>query len=204
MPQKLCYQTPNPTPMLTKRAARRGQGEVNASSMADIAFLLLIFFLVTTTIATDQGLAMRLPPILPTPPVELANRNVLTVLVNSENELLVEGQPLALAALGAKVKAFVANPTGDQSLADSPQEAVVSIKTDRGTSYPTYIAVLDEIKRAYHELRAAHLGISLADYLATFGQGPESLSPAQQKSYADALARFPIQISEAEPSNTEN
>jgi biopolymer transport protein ExbD len=186
--------------MFTEPSARRGQVEVNASSMADIAFLLLIFFLVTTTIATDQGLAMRLPPLMRDTPMELAKRNVLTILVNSQNELLVEGQPLPLAELRAKVKAFVANPAHDKSLAESPKQAVVSVKTDRGTSYPTYVAVLDQVKRAYHELRADYLGISLANYLATFGQGPEHLAPAQQKRYAEAQARFPIQISETEPS----
>ncbi|MCU0448258.1 MAG: biopolymer transporter ExbD [Bernardetiaceae bacterium] len=180
--------------------ARRGDREINASSMADIAFLLLIFFLVTTTIASEQGLALRLPPLSQTPPLPMNERNVLNILLNSRNELLVDGQPMALPQLTSAVKEFVLNPLQVSYLAESPSRAVVSLKADRGTQYAAYIAVLDAVKQTYHELRAADLGISLADYQKTYLLRPEKLSPQQQKILEQLQARLPMQLSEAEPS----
>ncbi len=152
-----------------RKKARRGDGqEVNAGSMADIAFLLLIFFLVTTTIASDKGLSILLPPKREDDALnefKMKDRNVYKVLINSRNQLLVEGEPLRLGQLRAGAKEFIDNKGKDETLSESPQEAAVSFKTDRGTSYAVYVRVLDEIKAAYNELRAEKLGMSLDEYL---------------------------------------
>lgn len=153
--------------MIKKKKKQESQ-EVNASSMADIAFLLLIFFLVTTTIASDKGLSILLPPKREDDALnefKMKERNVFKVLINSRNQLLVEGEPMRLGQLRNAAKEFIDNKGRDKKKSDSPQDAAVSFKTDRGTSYAVYIRVLDEIKAAYHELRADMLGIKLEDYL---------------------------------------
>lgn len=138
---------------------KRPAAEINAGSMADIAFLLLIFFLVTTTIDTDKGIAIKLPPMpeidQPQDEQKLKERNVLKILVNSNDQLLVDGEPLTIRELKRKTKEFIDNPSDDPTLAETPQKAVVSLKNDRGTSYNTYIQVHNELKAAYNELRNA-------------------------------------------------
>ncbi|TAH17551.1 MAG: biopolymer transporter ExbD [Cytophagales bacterium] len=184
-----------------KKVSRKDNVEVNASSMADIAFLLLIFFLVTTTIATDKGLAMRLPPYIPEHiDHHIKKRNVFNILVNSQDNLLVEEESAKIAQLNAQIKEFIANPSKKENLSETPEKAIVSIKTDRGTTYQVYVAVLDEVKRAYHELRATFLGISVEEYLVWANASPETLSKTQQQKLEEAKLMFPMQISEAEPS----
>ena len=92
--------------------ARRVSTEINAGSMADIAFLLLIFFLVTTTIVEDKGVLVKLPPWSDTPPEtqQLKSRNVFSVLVNAQNQLLVRGEPVKIGDLREKAKEFIINP----------------------------------------------------------------------------------------------
>ena len=187
--------------MFTKKASRKDNVEVNASSMADIAFLLLIFFLVTTTIATDKGLAMRLPPHIPDDINDhpMKKRNVFNILLNSQDHLLVEEESANIAQLNAQIKEFIANPAQKDDLSENPDKALVSIKTDRGTTYQVYIAVLDEVKRAYHELRADFLGISVDEYLKLANTNPETLNKEQRNKLEEAKLAFPMQISEAEP-----
>ncbi len=138
-------------PLLAVRPRR--VAEIPTSSMADIAFLLLIFFLVTTTIDVDTGIGMVLPPALDTPPPELHDRNMLSVLVNAEGQLLVEQQPLAVDALRATVQQHVMNCSAGYAClpqyAVRPDKAVVSLKTDRATPYDAYIGVLDEVWMGY-------------------------------------------------------
>lgn len=151
-----------------KKKQRRSQ-EINASSMADIAFLLLIFFLVTTQISTDKGLSILLPPKREKDAlneVKLNDRNVFKILVNSRNQLLVEDEPMNINNLRDETKKFINNNGRIKELSDNPKEAVVSYKTDRGTRYSIYVRVLDEIKAAYNELRAEYIGLKLQDYLA--------------------------------------
>lgn len=171
---------------------------MNASSMADIAFLLLIFFLVTTTIASDKGLPMLLPPYNEDVPPELkkAEHNVFAVLINSRNELLVEKEPMELSAIREAAKVFLSNNGANEELSDNPQEAVVSLKGDRGTSYSTYLTVLDELTAAYNELRAEYLGITVEQYLSLDKSDPE-----QERAYKAARAAYPYQLSEAEPTD---
>jgi len=179
------------------RNKRFNRAEVNAGSMADIAFLLLIFFLVTTTISAEKGITMMLPPHQEDPPeFDVNERNILKILVNSQDQLMIENELASHSVIKEKVKEFVSNNKLNPNLSDSPEKAIVSIKTDRGTNYEAYINILDDVKRAYHELRANHLGISLDAYLA--------LKPknADEKALIDqAKQAFPMQISDAEPTN---
>lgn len=166
--------------------------------MADIAFLLLIFFLVTTTIASDKGIAVMLPPkpedeIID---VKIAARNIFNILVNSKNDLLIEDEPGDIEDIKDMVKEFVNNRGKDDDMSVSPQKAVVSVKTDRGTNYQVYISVLDQLKQAYGELRAEHLGISLERYNALDKDIPE-----EKEMYKRARKEYPYQVSDAEPTN---
>ncbi len=179
---------------------KRTAAEVNAGSMADIAFLLLIFFLVTTTIASDKGLALRLPPKPdpnePPPEVKFNERNLFKVLLNSSDAMLVEDEPMDnVAGLKEKVKIFVLNYDKDPESSESPLDAVVSLKTDRGTGYEKFIQVYDELKGAYYEIYAEKLGVS-ADQIRNI----DDAEPSVQDRYDVLRKEIPMQISIAEPS----
>jgi biopolymer transport protein ExbD len=150
---------------------RRGAPpEVNAGSMADIAFLLLIFFLVTTTIETDAGLDRMLPPFEPPteePPI-IKEKNIFTVNINRDGQLLVEDELTNIKDLRKKAIAFLDNggaPSGspeycsycqgkhDPTSSDNPEKAIISLKNDRETKYGTYITVQNELVGAYNDLR---------------------------------------------------
>ena len=150
--------------------ARRSAPEVNAGSMADIAFLLLIFFLVTTTMVKDKGIARLLPPKqenLIDPP-KIKQRNLFIVLVNKDDQLLVEDNLMDLKDLRQAAIEFLDNggaPSGspeycnycrgkkDPSSSDNPDKAVISVQNDRLTSYKMYIAVQNELVASYNFLR---------------------------------------------------
>jgi len=168
----------------------REQPEVNASSMADIAFLLLIFFLVTTQIDVDQGIMVRLPPWSDEPPemMQLRTRNVFSVLVNANNDLLVRGEPMRPRDLRERTVEFITNPMRREDLAESPDKAIISLKNDRGTEYETYILI-------YNELRAAYNEIWEGESQRRFGRPYEDLTTPQQ---AEIRRDIPLVISEAE------
>jgi biopolymer transport protein ExbD len=182
---------------------KRATPEINASSMADIAFLLLIFFLVTVTMDVDTGITRKLPPpVEDNSSVDFNQRNIFEILVNSANMLLVEGKPGNLETLKDETKNFFLNPTDDPNLPEKKLEqvdligsvyiskGVVSLKNDRGTSYDVYIRVQNELTRAFQEMR---------DELSVekFGTKYNNLSdPAKQEA---VQAVIPIAISEAEP-----
>jgi len=167
--------------------------EVNAGSMADIAFLLLIFFLVTTQIVVDKGVLVKLPPWSNEPPPEmkLNSRNVYSVLVNANNDLLVRGEPKELDNLRKDAKIFIMNPQKLENMAEKPTKAIISLKNDRGTSYATYLEVYNELKAAYNELRDEEAN-------KRHGKSFEFLDRALQK---EIRADIPLVISEAEPTN---
>ena len=146
---------------------KRSAPEVNAGSMADIAFLLLIFFLVTTTIETDSGLNRKLPPIedVIDPPL-IKEKNILPVVINKYNQLLVEEELVELKDLRSVAMDFLDNGGGkgedtcdfclgkrSPSSSDNPVKAIISLKNDRETAYKVYIAVQNELVAAYNELR---------------------------------------------------
>lgn len=103
--------------------------------MADIAFLLLIFFLVATTIARDKGIPVVLPPYYDGTPGKMADRNVLDILVNAQDELRIEGEPSSRATLLNDLKTFINNPTNNRDYPSDPQQAVISIRHHEKTSY---------------------------------------------------------------------
>ena len=167
--------------------------EVNAGSMADIAFLLLIFFLVTTTIDVDKGVLVKLPPWSDDEPeIEKINtRNVYSVLVNANDQLLVRGEPQSVKTLRANAKEFIMNPNKREDMAEEPTKAIISIKNDRGTSYKTYLEVYNELKAAYNELREEAAN-------RQYGKSFEFLSKDLRRKIRSEI---PLVISEAEPTN---
>lgn len=170
---------------------RRLKAEVNAGSMADIAFLLLIFFLVTTTLESDKGITVKLPPYEIKPPNPPPPKNVLMVKVNAQNELMVEGMSMPISQLRKTTKEFIMNPQKRPDMPSKPTKALVSLQNDRTTKYETYISVYNELKGAYNELwdeQAQRL------YNRSFDQ----LVVEEQRSIR---ATIPLVISEAEPSD---
>ena len=142
--------------MLLKKKKRDG-AEINGSSMADIAFLLLIFFLVTTTINVDTGIGMILPPPLD-PEVEpppIKERNQMNILVNSQGLILMDETPTQIGEVREKLIEFIDNPNNDETLSVTPEAAIVSLKTQKETPYRIYIDMLDEVMAAYKDLRDA-------------------------------------------------
>ena len=177
--------------MARKSTRDRISNEINAGSMADIAFLLLIFFLVTTTIDVDKGVLVKLPPWSADPPEvqQMNTRNVFSVLVNANNQLLVRGEPTNIINLKQDTKNFIWNPEGRADLAEKPTKAIISLKNDRGTNYKTYLEVYNELKAAYNELRNEE---ALRKHQKEF----EFLSSDQRREIRN---RIPLVISEAEP-----
>lgn len=176
-------------------AGRRLNPEIPLASMADIAFLLLIFFLVTTTMDVDKGITTKLPPI-PDKPEDIIDapvnaRNVLPVLINARDQLQVKGELITIRQLKQKAKTFVSNNGRDETLSDNPQKAVVSLKNDKGTSYNMYVQVQNELKAAYNELRNEAS-------MSKFGKKYDRLNDDQQKEIREI---YPIKVSEAEQEN---
>lgn len=148
--------------------AKRAAPEINAGSMADIAFLLLIFFLVTTTMESDSGISRKLPPMQDEnvePPI-IKDKNIFQVIVNANDELLVEDELMELQDIREAAIAFLDNGggvgpeactycqgAGDPSSSDNPVKAVIMLSNDRGTTYGTYISVQNELVAAYNFLR---------------------------------------------------
>ena len=149
--------------------AKRSAPEVNAGSMADIAFLLLIFFLVTTTMEKDSGISRKLPPMEESEEdVVIKQKNIFTVLINKHDQLMVEDELMELKDLRAAAVEFLDNGGSvdndgnacdycqgkkDASSSDHPDKAIISLKNERETSYSMYISVQNELVGAYNELR---------------------------------------------------
>jgi len=184
-------------PVLKKKP--RVEGEIPTSSMADIAFLLLIFFLVTTTIDVDTGIGMVLPPkleddVIPPP---IRERNVLKILVNEAGLVLVEDQPSAVQLIRQEVMTHVLNEGVDPRYAESAGKALISIKTSRETPYSAYVNVLDEVWMAYFEMWDSEARVlGYPDYKTYVG--------AISESGAENIIRDKIKaaISIAEPDGT--
>ncbi|MGB3180101.1 MAG: biopolymer transporter ExbD [Cyclobacteriaceae bacterium] len=183
------------------RSKNRAKNEVNAGSMADIAFLLLIFFLVTTQIKTDKGLTFMLPPKNEDQEVvKQKERNIFKILVNSSDRLLVEGESLTdMTRLKGMVKEHVMNNGRNPDLSDSPDKAIVSLKTDRGSSYDRYITVLDEVQGAYYEIYGERVGLTADEFRRLSSKNPRE--KAMRDRGRDGI---PMGISLAEPTNYNN
>lgn len=193
--------------------ASRKITEISAGSMADIAFLLLIFFLVTTTMDVDSGIARRLPPPIDESqkPPELPKRNVFVVLINSADQIMVNGKPSNIRKLRKETKEFLTpvysgNPDAPHVLGHPTvieddiegigrfwrSQGVVSMQNDRGTSYATYIHVQNELAAAVAELRNEFS----QQYFNLDFEVLSKKYPDKAKSIQDAI---PMSISEAEP-----
>jgi len=197
--------------------------EVNAGSMADIAFLLLISFLVTTTIETDAGLDRMLPPIEPPETdVVIKQKNIFEVIINKNGQLFADEELLEVSQLREKAMAFLDNggaPSGtadycnycqgarNASSSDNPSKAIISLKNDRETPYGTYITVQNEIVGAYNDLRNREsqrlfkrdFTSMEAAYLNP--ETPESLKDDLKEKVKTIQDLFPQKFSEAETSN---
>lgn len=178
------------------RDKQREEPEIGGAGMADIAFLLLIFFLLVTTIDVDTGIGLQLPPApeenQEPPPIK--ERNLLKILVNAQGMVLMgtsEQEPTPVPEVKQKVKDFITNQGKDPNLSVSPDKAIVSIKTQREAQYRVYIDMLDEVMGAYAELR------NQASQ-AQFGKNYEELEDesAQEQEIQDM---YPKKISIAEP-----
>lgn len=187
--------------------ARRASPEINTGSMADIAFLLLIFFLVTTTMDIDTGITRRLPPPVEDPEdILIRQRNILNVLVNKNDRLMVDGKAGDLATLKDVAKDFMTpRDPNSPNYGEYPEveltfieglgeiytsEGVISLKNDRGTSYDMYINVQNELARAFNELKD---DLSMEYFGRRFSQLTDEV---QIKAINKAV---PMRISEAEP-----
>ncbi|WP_029035762.1 ExbD/TolR family protein [Salinimicrobium terrae] len=201
--------------------ARRSTPEVNAGSLADIAFLLLIFFLVTTTIETDSGISRKLPPMQDEevePPI-IKEKNIFKVIVNRNNDLLVEDELMELSGLREAAIAFLDNGggvgpeactycqgAGDPTSSDNPIKAVIMLVNDRQTEYGTYVAVQNELVGAYNELRnrsaqrlyAKSFSQMEADYDNINYTGNRERLKEQIEEIRDM---WPQKLSEADPKN---
>lgn len=211
--------------------ARRENPEINAGSMADIAFLLLIFFLVTTTMNVDSGISKKLsekPPPDYVPPV-IKEKNIFEVNINRNNDLFVEGTDMKLGDLREAAIKFIDNGGGvgkpgedgtpgkacdycqgerSDSSSDHPNKAIISVQSDRGTEYGTYIAVQNELLRAYTDLRnrlsKQRYGMTYVELEEAYKDAKKSadskaLADELQKKVEDIKVAYPQIISDAEP-----
>tara|TARA_B100000575_G_C23140374_1_gene663473 strand:- start:2433 stop:2975 length:543 start_codon:yes stop_codon:yes gene_type:complete len=180
--------------MILKKKKREG-ADINGSSMADIAFLLLIFFLVTTTINVDTGIGMVLPPPLDPEqePPPIRERNLMKILVNSQGLVLMDEEPVSVSEVKDKLIEFISNPENNEELAISSDAAIVSLKTQRETPYSIYIDMLDEVMAAYKDLRDA---ASRSNYGVPYDALVDD-SPQQDQ----IREKYPKKISIAEPDN---
>ena len=178
---------------------------LNTSSTADIAFLLLCYFLMTTTMGSHTGLSRRLPPMpdekQKTQDQKVNRRNIIIVKINSQDRLLAGTEPMDVSQLKDKIKIFLTNPTDDPTLPEKElqdieglgsravSKGVISLQNDRGTSYQAYIAVQNELVKAVNELRDE---ASMAEFGKKFMQLDEEHQGMIKK-------LIPSYISEAEP-----
>ncbi len=205
--------------------AKRDVPEINAGSMADIAFLLLIFFLVTTTMDVDTGISRKLPEKQPEDapePPKLKEKNVFIVTVNRNNEILVEGEKfMTVDELREEAIKFIDNGGGlgnpidgaepaecdwcegakDPASSDHPNKAVISLESDRGTSYGTYISVQNELVGAYTDLRnrlaKKMYGVTYTQLLKDSKNNPTNETFKERVNLIKG--KYPQIISEAEP-----
>ena len=182
--------------------------QLPSSSLADIAFMVLIFFLLVSTMDQEMGLQRRLPP-MPDPnkkvdDVQIKRRNIMVVKINDADRLLAGGTPMDVSMLKEKAKEFLLNPSNDENLPEREEKViecfgsypvskgVISLQNTRGTSYNAYLKVQNELVRAVNEIRDEFA-------LANFGKVYTSLDEEKQRIVRDAI---PQNISEADPKDT--
>lgn len=199
--------------------------EVNGGSLADIAFLLLIFFLVTTTMDSDTGITRLLPP----EPEELPDdtpinrRNIMVIWINKNNNLMVNGEAISQMELKEKTIEFFTNPERQLNLpvmlttsVDFPpgsssklspegvwtgdvSQGIVSLMNDRSTAYGTYVKVQNELVAAVNQLRNDFC----QDYFHMDFDGLNTTNPYEKEIYDGIRSIYKMNISESEPKNIE-
>ncbi len=167
------------------RKKRSLEANIPSSSMADIAFLLLIFFLVATVIDVDTGIGMTLPEITDEPPPPVSKDRMAAVLINENNDVLLDGKPISLFQIKTTLKPRIVSKIE----LPKKKKLIVSLKTDRKTVYNAYISALDQIKMAFFEVRDEYSN-------SRFGMKYNDLSDEARKEVKNAI---PIIISLAEP-----
>ena len=186
-------------------AIKRNAEGINASSSADIAFLLLIFWLTTTTMNSDKGLQRRLPPMpdenQKQEDVKVNRRNIIQVKINSNDRIIAGGQIMEISEIKDKIVEFVTNPMNLETLPEKEMKeiegfgqyavskGVVSLQNDRGTSYNAYLQVQNELVKAFNEIRDDFA-------VKNYGKKYNALDEDKQKIIREAI---PQSISEAEP-----
>ncbi len=185
--------------------AKRSVDGINASSMADIAFLLLIFWLTTTTMNNDKGLQRRLPPMpdenQQQEDIKVNRRNIIQVKINAADRIIAGGQIMDISEIKDKIVEFVTNPMNLETLPEKEMKdiegygqyavskGVVSLQNDRGTSYNSYLQVQNELVKAFNEIRDDFA-------VKNYGKKYNALDEDKQKIVREAV---PQNISEAEP-----
>lgn len=207
--------------------ARRENPEINAGSMADIAFLLLIFFLVTTTMDVDSGIPKKLAEKTDVKPPIVKEKNIFQVDINRNNQLLVENEAMELKDLKDAAIKFIDNGGGignpmpgkeagaacnyckgakDPESSDHPNKAVIAVQSDRGTDFGTYVSVQDELLKAYTELRnrfcEEKYGISFTELEEAFIAGARKDGALRIK-VEDVKNSYPQIISDIDPTNVQ-
>jgi biopolymer transport protein ExbD len=178
---------------------------LNTTSTGDIAFLLLIFFLVATTMDVDKGIQRRLPPMpdenQKQQDIKVNRRNIVVVRINAQDRILAGGTPMDITQVKDQIKEFIVNPANSESLPEKEMKdiegfgqyavskGVVSLQNDRGTSYSAYLRVQNEIVKAFNEIRDDFA-------MVNFGSKYADLDEEKQRIVRDAV---PQSISEAEP-----
>ena len=190
-------------------AKKKNIPEINASSQADIAFTVLIFFLVVSTMDIDTGIVRMLPPMadpnVKQEDIKVKERNLLLVFVSGSGNIMAGGKVISLHALKDKAKEFILNPLDDKDLPEKKvvdiempdgskwaypvSEGVISLQNTRDTSYQRYIEVQNELTRAFNEVRDDAS-------MLKFGKKFADLDDAERKVITKAI---PMKISEAEP-----
>ena len=167
--------------------------------MADIAFLLLIFFLVTTTVLNEKGIWFSLPKKPKKDNVEVQDeileRNMLKVILNSNSALMVNGSRMQREDVRQAAIEFIDNNGAKASLSENPKVAIISYRADRGTDAQTYIYVLDALLGAYTDLRAEFVDLTSDQYLKL-----DENVPADKALIKKAEKKYPYNLSEAKPS----
>jgi biopolymer transport protein ExbD len=209
--------------------ARRENPEINAGSMADIAFLLLIFFLVTTTMDVDSGVSKKLAektPPLEEPPI-VKKKNIFEVSINRNNQLFVEGEVMELKDLKEAAVNFIdngggkGNPVNGEKVgkecdycngeknpesSDHPNKAVISVESDRATEYGTYVSVQNELLRAYSDLRnqlaQKKYGVSFTELEEAFKEGNRKDEDLKKK-IKDIKSSYPQVITDTNPTSVQ-
>lgn len=194
--------------------------EINAGSMADISFLLLIFFLVTTTIESDKGITRKLPPIDDSQQettTTIKERNIFTVIIGKEGDLFVNDEVMKIEELREAAKEFIDNGAGtgkdectyckgqkDPKSSDNPTKALVSIQFDRQTKYGKYMAVQNEIMAAYNSLRnRVSQGLYGEDFTKMNEDYKDATDDKKKEQLNERIKKirdlYPLNISEAKP-----